>query len=599
MVTDIGLLLQPIVAVVVAPLWGALVALAVVPLHRRAAGWVSAGAAGVTVLLALALFGQAWSSPVTFSNPLPWWPLSPAPPTFYADVFGASLVLLVSVLGLCLLASSCDPITLPEVGTAHFPLALATLGTTIPLVLSGDLVTFYASWELTTIFVVLILLTRFDERSAAAASRFLFSSLALSTLTFFAVVWTGLVAGSFHFSALGRMAGLVVPEVRWLITAALVGTALFRGAILPFHVWMSKALSAAQPHVASFLFVVLPTTGLLAMVRLVLPHLPLATEWNNVVAGLGLLTALSGSAAALRPREPSSILTYLCVGQAGFVAVGLGIGHPLGVAAASFQLFSFAVSLTLLRLALGSQVALLGQMSLDHWRRSAVTHRADFIAVAVALLSVAGLPPLSGYSARMLLVASLAGVGSTTYLVVLAGVFVATAFGFAAVARLVLDPQCRAAPDVPHHSSSYWNRIPLVTLAAASVLLGLPSHWLSTEFFARLAVDSLSVPLQAVQASIAPWTFAVAAVLIFASLGLGVVIHVARSDVEEIESIPALALVRKHTRRLSVLSPLASRYWQLADKGAFDIYPAISSFLGGFARVAAFVVYVSAGRSAR
>jgi NADH:ubiquinone oxidoreductase subunit 5 (subunit L)/multisubunit Na+/H+ antiporter MnhA subunit len=249
--------------------------------------------------------------------------------------------------------------------------------------------------------------------------------------------------------------------------------------------------------------------------------------------------------------------------------------------------------------------------------------------VAIAVLSVAGLPSLSGYGARTLLLESLMQGGSITHQILLAGVLLATAMGLAAVARLMLgllahhqltvgaEPNLPetghslAAPDVPTQAhvahnlpgngnrASWWNRAPIFTLAAASVILGIPSHWLSTGFFTRFAVDSLGVPLSAVQTATPSWTYPVSTVLLFASFGLGVLIHVARSDSATVAAVPSLAAVRGFASRLSLLSPLTSRYWQLVDKGAFDFYPAISTFLGGFARIAAFVVYVSAGRSAR
>ncbi|MCL5962648.1 MAG: hypothetical protein M1358_25615, partial [Chloroflexi bacterium] len=537
MAVSLELLREPTILLVATPLLGAALALGVGRFFPRISGWISLLATATTLGIAVAVFVSAGSAPASFSNPLPW-PVSPAPPTFYADVTSAGLILLASGLALCIIAGCCPPSTLRRLGFAFLPSCLALLGTIIAMLLSHDLLTFYLSWELTTLFAVLVILTRFDERSGAAATRFLYSSVLLGALEFFAVVWVGQKAGSFELSALDRALGSAPVEARWLVAATFVAAALFRGAIFPFHVWFGKVLQAAHIPGALLLFVLLPVTGFFTIVRLVLPHLPLETEWHTAIAFLGVLTALSGSAAALRPRDVFGVFAYLCVAQVGFVAIGLGTGDALGATAATFQLFGFGVSLTLFSLVLWRYGTLFGRTGVDRWLEFALTKPLPFTSAIVALLAVAALPPLGGFSARMLLAESLLAVGSTPHLVLLGGVLVATALGLAAVARLALTLEPARDPEGDDQPRGYWDSIPVLALAATCLFLGLASPWLTSELFARFSAEALNLPLQIAQAPAVPWTIAVAGALLLVSLGAGFILHVARSDADQVQSVP-------------------------------------------------------------
>ncbi len=185
----------------------------------------------------------------------------------------------------------------------------------------------------------------------------------------------------------------------------LVGLA-FKIALVPFHQWSPDAYEGAPTPVTAFLSVGPKAAGFAVLLRLLMTAFDspvLAQGWVGILAAIAVLTMVVGNIAALTQSNVKRLMAYSSIAQAGYMLVGLvAVGGavlggltPIG----SVLLFILAYVFT----NLGAFAVIIG---VDHATGSAelsafagLIRRSPFLAVAmfVFLLSLIGIPPLSGF----------------------------------------------------------------------------------------------------------------------------------------------------------------------------------------------------------
>lgn len=262
--------------------------------------------------------------------------------------------------------------------------------------------------------VSLYILTGFARRDArsmeAALKYFLFGSMAAAFLLFGFSLLYG-VTGAVSFGGVG--AGLRGQPVSALLLVGLVMLLVgfgFKAAAAPFHFWAPDAYEGAPTPVAALIGAGSKVAAFFVLAKF--SHLSLGAVlgsaawghsvlgWAPLVACVAAVSMIVGNLAALAQHQVKRILAYSAVAHAGYTLVGIVGGGSGGVAAILFYVGTYAVTALgafavlgwLEREAGGSEVRHLVGLS----RRSPVM-AASF---GVFILSLAGIPPLSGFLAK-------------------------------------------------------------------------------------------------------------------------------------------------------------------------------------------------------
>ncbi len=180
-----------------------------------------------------------------------------------------------------------------------------------------------------------------------------------------------------------------------------------RAGLAPFHVAGLPAGLGASPLGAGLVVGLTAVAAATVAIKLVTALIPIPAVYTLYADVLAAVAMVGGGAAALAVRSPRPRLAYLAVGQLGWVTAGLATHYRSGIAASLFLLGAFAIAATcgpaLLGRAEGGEPAIAGLGAVRPVRAAGL---------GLAMLSLAGAPPLAGFFGELTVAAALAQSGN-------------------------------------------------------------------------------------------------------------------------------------------------------------------------------------------
>ncbi|WP_329341342.1 proton-conducting transporter membrane subunit [Streptomyces sp. NBC_01352] len=384
------------------------------------------------------------------------------PMRFAVDGLSGVLVITVTAVTLAVLLFSAAEFGADEARARFFGLMLLFAGSMLATVTAATLPVLLMGWEVmgATSWALIGYWWRDPERTSAADTAFLTTRTA--DLGLYLAAGAALAGGQDPTLSLD---GLARADDPWLsfLTAGIIVAALGKSAQLPFSFWLSKAMQGPSP-VSALLH---SATMVVAGAYLLLRTGPLldASGWgDDVVAWTGAATALCLGLVAVAQTDLKQLLAASSCAQIGFMVLAAGTDATSG---GTLQLIAHAAAKSLLFLAAGAWLTALGTQRLRELLGAARHSRTVGAAFTVAALTLAGLPPLSLWAAKDVLLAGALEHSPWLYAVGLAGALLSAVYSTKALwyvwQRPVPRPDARRIPGgaVP----------PLVLLALACVAL--------------------------------------------------------------------------------------------------------------------------------
>ncbi len=314
---------------------------------------------------------------------------------------------------------------------------------------------------------------RRSRRSAEAAMKYyLLGALANGLMLFGAALLFGL-AGTTTYEGVGAaLAG----SANWTVAAAAglltMGLAFTMGAV-PAHAWLPDVAEGAPAPSAAFLTTAGKVAALVALARLyaVLPES--AAAWRTVAAVLALLTMTLGNLAALRQDDVRRLLGWSAVSQTGYGLMAVAALGRSALAVPSLLLFLVAYAAANVA-AFAAVCALRGLTDRHAYAGLARSRPWTALALALALLSFIGIPPLIGFTAKLALFGAAMEAGYTWLAVAAAA---NTVVSIAYYAR-VLGPAYFGSPR--ERAGAFTGTVAAVVAAAAALVVaaGVGTGWL-------------------------------------------------------------------------------------------------------------------------
>lgn len=460
---------------------GAIALMMVAAFVRRASSVTHISAIALLVAACFALIGAPQTAGTVFEG---MW----AADGFAA--FGKVIIYLAAAVAIIMAAGWFDH---EFEHSAEYPvlILLSALGASV-MVSASDLMMLYVGLELQSLSAyVLASYRRHDERSAEAGLKyFVLGGLASGILLYGISLLYGF-AGTTYFSGLAAaFAGPNGANLGLLfgLVFTLAGLA-FKIAAVPFHMWTPDVYEGAPTPVTAFFAAGQKAAAILLATRVCLEAMgPVTDQWRQIVIFAALGSIVLGAVAAYGQNNIKRLLAYSSINNVGFALVGLAAGGRAGATAvlvysAVYVVMTLGAFLCVMRMrdADGRPLESLASLSGLSQTRPLLA-----LAIAMFMLSLAGIPPLFGFWPKLMVFQAAIEAGFQGLAIAAAVLTVVGAYYYLRVIKIMYF-DAPAAPFAPAHGKVETALIFLTALAIS------PLGYLLINPLTTAAADAASV----------------------------------------------------------------------------------------------------------
>jgi NADH-quinone oxidoreductase subunit L len=270
------------------------------------------------------------------------------------------------------------------------------------LVLAANYLVLFIGWEGVGLCSYLLIGFYYLKKSATDAGKKAFVVNRVGDLGFsLGMFLTMLTFGSLDFATVFGKAqadgAALNPQTITLICLLLLVGATGKSAQVPLYVWLPDAMEGPTPVSALIHAATMVTAGVYMVARSA-PLYNLSPTAMEVVAIVGLLTAVLAATIGMTQYDIKKVFAYSTVSQLGYMFLGLGVGaYSAGV----FHIMTHAFFKALLFLGAGSVIhALNGEQDLRMMGGLRSKIPVTFTVLLAAAVAIAGVPPFSGFHSK-------------------------------------------------------------------------------------------------------------------------------------------------------------------------------------------------------
>ena len=370
------------------------------------------------------------------------------------------------------------------------------------LILSSNIFQIYIFWELVGVSSFLLIGYYFAKPSAVEAAKKAFIVTRFADLGFLIGILTlGFYGESFDFQTLiQRFTDHQSPQFLAISAASFMGiTALSWGlmlvfmggagksAMFPLHIWLPDAMEGPTPVSALIHAATMVVAGVYLVARL-FPIFAISDQAAlDVVAFIGILSALFAAIIACTQTDIKRVLAFSTMSQIGFMMFALGVSNyggenGAGFSASLFHLFTHAFFKSLLFLGAGAIIHMVHSNNMDDMgglrKHMPITH----ISFLIACLAISGIPPFAGFFSKEAILHAAHASSPIIYYLALFTTMLTAFYMFRLYFNIFWSSE--AKPMHNAHGEGTWSmKIPLIILGLLSIVVGFVpfSHYVSSD----------------------------------------------------------------------------------------------------------------------
>ena len=381
---------------------------------------------GIYFVIAVRIFNDARSGTIQVVQIGAW--DAPFGISLVADQLSAMMILLVAIVGTATIIFSTANIDRQRVALGYYPLTNILIMGISGAFLTGDMFNLYVWFEVLLISSFVLLALGGDRSQLQGTFKYVIINLVSSAIFLSGLGLLYGVAGTLNMANLGQVIPLISAEIPTLIpTLATIFMVAFgvKAALFPFFFWMPASYHTPPVSISALFAGLLTKVGVYSLVRTF--TLIFVADWQYTHLGLLLvlagITMVTGVFGAMSQMEMRRILAFHSVSQVGYMIMGLALAFVSPLALAGTIVFIAHHSLVKSNLFLISGVVrwLRGTDDLHYLGGLLKTRPYLSAFFFLTAMSLAGIPPLSGFWSKFLLVK--AGLDATQYWITAAALF--------------------------------------------------------------------------------------------------------------------------------------------------------------------------------
>lgn len=366
---------------------------------KRSLGWVTAGGLALILVIILLAAQPGFGTQPIFGGMV------------QQDWLGFAFKLLFIFSAAITAMFALDHPEMGKRGEFYVLMLVSVIGMNL-MASAGDIVMLYIAIETTSIpLYILAGFLRKDAKSTESGFKYLLFGALTSTVMLYGFSLLFGLTGTTNLSGINELLGVsgLLPLGMLLgsLMLILVGFS-FKISAVPFHFWAPDVYEGAPTPIAGFLSTASKAAGFAVLLRvLFIVFTPAAFDyWPAVLAALAVVTMTLGNLVALAQKNIKRLLAYSSIAHAGYILIGFVSWSILGMTSVVFYLIAylmtnlaaFGVVTTVSHITGKDEIASYAGLS----RRSPTLG----LVMLVAFLSLAGMPPLGGFIAKIFVFAA-------------------------------------------------------------------------------------------------------------------------------------------------------------------------------------------------
>ncbi|HEV2434496.1 MAG TPA: NADH-quinone oxidoreductase subunit N [Verrucomicrobiae bacterium] len=302
--------------------------------------------------------------------------------------------------------------------TEYYSLIVFALSGMLFAASANDFAMLFVSIELITItFYVLTSFQRSRLVSLEAGVKYLILGALSSAFLVFGIALVWGTTGKLNFTGLASVAAQFETNKIFLIGVLFVLVGIgFKIAAVPFQIWVPDVYQGAPTPTTAFLAVGSKAAGFVLLLRVLFTALPSVTaHWADLLIIISGITILYGNLCALPQRNLKRLLGYSGISHAGYLLLGVAALSVTGQAALLFYLAGYLFTVVAAFLVICVVMRHLDGEDISGL--AGLNQRSPLLAatMTLAMVSLAGIPPMAGFFGKFLLLKAVIQQGATNH----------------------------------------------------------------------------------------------------------------------------------------------------------------------------------------
>jgi proton-translocating NADH-quinone oxidoreductase chain N len=335
--------------------------------------------------------------------------LAPLSTVFLVDTVSVYMVIAYMIVGTIACLYAAMHINAKEnLSERYYALLLLVTGTVIAATFSGDLLTLFIFWEATAAGSCFIVVYKKSRESLESALKYLVMVIIASGFILYGLSLLYGLTGSLNFWTVKEVLLTTTnPQLLLIAFAFIITGYAIETAIVPFHMWLPDAYTAAPDSGSAFLSALVDQGSYYVLLRVLLFILtPTAIiDWRFTVAIFSALTMTVGNLFALAQQNVKRMVSYVCIADIGYNLIAITSVTSIGLSGNLFFFFVAAMETALAFMVIGV-FKTIGLETLEDLSGMGRKMPLTSLAFICSALSFSGVPLFAGFIAKYMVFTS-------------------------------------------------------------------------------------------------------------------------------------------------------------------------------------------------
>jgi len=277
------------------------------------------------------------------------------------------------------------------------------------IVMVSDIFSLYVFIEIVAVASFILISAYKDKLALESTFKYIVLSIAATVFIMLSIAIFMLLSGGTSFASISSMSKSYAGSPLIIIAICLFISGTFtKGGLVPFHGWLPDAHSSAPGSISILLSgIVIKVTGIYPLIRILNLTGGGGDTVKDILLVIGALSIVVGALASLGQNDMKRMLAFSSVSQMGYIVLSLGTGTALGIAGAVFHILNHAIFKSQLFANAAAVEKQAGTRDMNKLGGLASKMPITGGTSIVAMLSISGIPPLSGFWSKLLIILAL------------------------------------------------------------------------------------------------------------------------------------------------------------------------------------------------